>query len=64
MSADSESAIINKKRNSSYLLKGISKFCQQKHPHASTTDSLYTNPLMPGGNKKGHTYLNKPAAER
>ena len=22
------------------------------------------NPLMPGGNKKGHTYLNKPAAER
>ena len=22
------------------------------------------NPLMPGGNKKGHTYLNKPATER
>ena len=20
------------------------------------------NPLIPGGNKKGHTYLNKPAA--
>ena len=21
------------------------------------------NPLMPGGNKKGHTYLDKPAAD-
>ena len=27
-------------------------------------DCALFNPLMSGGNKKGHTYLNKPAAER
>ena len=38
------------------------------HTLTFTTESLprkveLINPLIPGGNKKGHTYLNKPAAE-
>ena len=55
---------LRQKRDRSYL-PGIYHFITfithklQKH----FGQNILFNPLMPGGNNKGHTYLNKPAAE-